>query len=78
MKAKLSIAGLAVLAFTAFPSSTFCSARPKHVRGHRHGDHVHRDSASSGSSVYTDIVGITCKLSVASPYLTSSAGLTLP
>lgn len=64
MKAKFSISGLAVVPLALLVSLTPCSARPQHVRGHRHGDHVRRaeqPSASSGSSLYINTVGVTCK-----------------
>ena len=72
MKARFSLVGLAVVPFTLFMSFTPCTARPQHVRGHRHGDHIphagaDRRSASSGSSLYIKTVGVTCKLSVTSP-----------
>ena len=79
MKAKLSITGLVVVSLTLFLSFTPCSARPQHVRGHRHGDYprrasVDQRSASSGSSLYIKTVGVTCKLPMASPH--QSARLT--
>ena len=69
MKAKFSITGLAVVPLAFLTSFTPCNARPQHVRGHGHGAHVHRaehSSASSGSSLYIQTVGVKSKFPVAS------------
>lgn len=71
MKLEFSFTGLAVVPFALFMSFTLCTARPQHVRGHRHADHTRRANqrpASSGSSLYINPVGVTCKISVTSPH----------